>query len=335
MLALGKLLELTLAGREPSEKIQVCASGARLQWKVEGVLAVDPPAGRDRGVDLLLSAGIHGDETAPVELLERLLHDIAACRLVPALRLLLVLGNPAALRRGERYVEYDLNRLFGGRDPSASGADALRAVELELQAEQFFAQAGRRRRHYDLHAATRASLLGPFALRPPSARSLSRDQLADLQAAGLQALVLHGEPSATFSAFTSESCAAEAFAFELGQARPLGQNAAVDLGRTEAWLRALIEGCEPAAVGDPAALQLFRSARQLIKHSDAFRLYLDEAVANFTALPPGSLLAEDAEGRRWLVEEADARIVFANPRVAVGQRAGLIVVPVALAAVCA
>lgn len=334
MLALGKLLELTLTGREPSEKIQVCASGARLQWKVEGVLVIDPPAGRDSGVDLLLSAGIHGDETAPVELLERLLHDIAGCRLVPAVRLLLVLGNPAALRRGERYVEYDLNRLFGGREPSASGADALRAVELGLQVELFFSQAGRRRLHYDLHAATRASAVGPFALRPYSAQPPLRAQLARLQAAGLQALLLHGEPSATFSSFTCERFAAEAFAFELGQARPLGQNAEVDLGRTEVWLRTLIEGRDPSSAGDPTALQLFRSARQLIKHSDAFRLYLDEAVANFTELVPGSLLAEDAEGRSWRVEEPGARIVFPNPRVAAGQRAGLIVVPVALDAVC-
>lgn len=164
MLALGKLLELTLTGREPSEKIQVCASARACAggsmacwWSIRS-------AGRDGGVDLLLSAGIHGDESAAVELLERLLHDIAACRLVPAVRLLLVLGNPAALRRGVRYVEHDLDELFGGHDPSASGVDALRAVELELQAAQFFAATGRRRWHLDLRAGA----------RPSAARSVRR-----------------------------------------------------------------------------------------------------------------------------------------------------------------
>lgn len=334
MLALGKLLELTLAGREPSEKIQVCASGARLQWKAEGVLLIDPPAGRDTGLDLLLSAGIHGDETAPVELLERLLHDIASCRLQPVVRLLVVLGNPAALRRGQRYVEYDLNALFGGGEPSVSGADALRAVELEQQVELFFSPPGRRRVHYDLHAAIRASRIERFALRPRSAQPLSRGQLAGLQAAGLQALLLQSEPAATFSAFTSERFAAEAFTFELGQARPLGQGGEVELSRLEAWLRGLLEGREPAMGGDPAALPLFRIARELIKHSDAFHLHLGEDVASFTELLPGSLLAEDAEGRRWLVEEQGARIVFPSPRVASGQCAGLIVVPVAVDEVC-
>src|SRR5690606_2484963 len=141
-------------------------------------LLVEPPADRDSGVDLLLSAGIHGDETAPVELLERLLHDIAACRLQPALRLLLVLGNPAGLRRGERFVGYDLNRLFGGGDPSASGPEALRAVELELQSGLFFADPTRQRLHYDLHTAIRGSRIEQFALRPAGAQPPSREQLA-------------------------------------------------------------------------------------------------------------------------------------------------------------
>lgn len=333
MLALGKLLELTLAGREPSEKIQVCASGARLQWKAEGVLLVEPPAGGDSGVDLLLSAGIHGDETAPVELLERLLHDIASCRLQPAVRLLLVLGNPAGLRRGERFVGYDLNRLFGGGDPSVSGPEALRAVELELQAELFFASSGRRRLHYDLHTAIRGSQIEQFALRPASAQPPTREQLACLQAAGLQALLLQSGTSTTFSAFTSQRFGAEAFTLELGQARPFGQNQGIDLGRLETLLRALIEGRE-LPPGDPAALQLFSIAREIIKHSHDFRLYLDDAVENFTALEAGSLLAEDAGGRRWQVVERGARIVFPNPRVKNGLRAGLIVVPVSLADVC-
>lgn len=331
MLALGKLLELTLVGREPSEKIQLCASGARLQWKAEGVLLIEPPASADCGVDLLLSAGIHGDETAPVELLERLLHDIASCRLQPAVRLLLVFGNPAALRRGVRFVGYDLNRLFGGDDLSASGPETLRAVDLALQAELFFARPERRRLHYDLHTAIRASQIEQFALRPCSEAPPGGAALARLQAGGLQALLLQNAPAPTFSAFTARRFAAESFTLELGKARPFGHNAGLDLSRLEAMLRALIEGGEPAEGGDAERLQLFRVAREVIKHSAAFRLHLDEAVENFTVLESGSLLAEDAGERRWWVEEAGARIVFPNPRVANGLRAGLIVVPTRLA----
>ena len=58
MLALGRLLELTLAGHEPSAKIQLTPDGTRLRWLDEGALEVTPPAARDNGLDLLLSAGV-------------------------------------------------------------------------------------------------------------------------------------------------------------------------------------------------------------------------------------------------------------------------------------
>lgn len=325
MLALGRLLELTLTGREPTEKIQLGSDGTRLQWKEEGVLLVSPPAGRDNGTDLLLSAGIHGNETAPVELLERLLHGIAAGRLRPALRLLLVLGNPAALRRGERYLGHDLNRLFGVAAEMASGPEVLRAPLLEQQLEAFFATPGRRRLHLDLHTALRGSQIERFALRPLASEPPDATLLAALQAGGIQALLLQNRPAATFSAFSARRFGAEAFTLELGRARPFGHNAGLDLQALEAVLAALIEGRE-LPPGDPAQLQRFVIARELLKHSPAFRLHLDDTVENFTPLQQGSLLAED-EGWHWIVEEHAARIVFPNPKVAVGQRAGLIVVP--------
>jgi len=83
MLALGKLLELTLAGREPAQKIQLTVDGVQMRWLSEGALEVRPPQATDNGRDLLLSSGIHGNETAPIELLDRLLHGIARGEIKP------------------------------------------------------------------------------------------------------------------------------------------------------------------------------------------------------------------------------------------------------------
>lgn len=326
MLALGRLLELTLGEREPAEKIQLCHDGTRLQWKAEGVLLITPPAGRDGGSDLLLSAGIHGNETAPVELLERLLHRIARGQLRPACRLLLVLGNPLALRRGERYVQHDLNRLFGGAHEAVSALESLRAAQLEQQVLGFFADDSRSRLHLDLHTALRASRIEQFALRPCSPQPVAPGLLALLHAAGIGALLQNNRPAATFSAFTATRCAADALTLELGLARPFGNNPPAALARVQASLEALIEArALPAAEGP--SLQHFRIADELIRLSPSFRLHLADDLPNFAELEAGSLLAEDAEGRCWRVEQANARIVFPNPRVAVGQRAGLIVVP--------
>lgn len=330
MLALGRLLELTLAGREPAEKIQLTREGARLHWLSEGVLEVTPAVQQDCGLDLLLSAGIHGNETAPIELLDRLLQGVASGQLQPRARVLFLLGNPEAMRRGERFVEQDINCLFDGRHEQSSGSEALRAGELERHAANFFARAGRVRLHYDLHSARRGSRIGDFALHPyAEGRKPSRAELIRLQAAGVAAVLLPRETGTTFSAYTYARLGAEAFALELGTARPFGRNAGINLERLEKRLRELIENCE-AQGGSLDSLQLFAVSREIIKHSDAFRLHLPEDVENFTELAQGLLLAEDIAGTRWLVEEQGARIIFPNPRVGNGQRAGILIVPVTL-----
>ncbi|WP_040262268.1 succinylglutamate desuccinylase [Pseudomonas massiliensis] len=328
MLSLGKLLELTLADREPAQKIQMTTGGTCLRWLAPGALEVQPPDERDSGLDLLLSAGVHGNETAPIELLDELIHAIARGELQPRARLLFLFGNPEAIRRGERYIEQDINRLFNGRHEASSGFEAMRAFELERLAAGFFSRAGRQRLHYDLHTAIRGSEIEQFALYPwKEGRAHSRRELARLRQAGMQAVLLQNRPAITFSAYSYERLGAEAFTLELGKARPFGQNAEVDLSRLDRCLRGLIEGQGGELDGaDLQGLELFSVSREVIKASDAFALHLDADVKNFSPLPPGYLLAED-EHSRWVVEEQDARIIFPNPKVRNGLRAGILIVP--------
>ncbi|MCY1290765.1 Succinylglutamate desuccinylase [compost metagenome] len=329
MLALGKLLEMTLADHEPAAKIQLTQEGARLRWLSEGALEVTPPVELDSGLDLLLSAGIHGNETAPIELLDRLLHDIARGDLKPRARLLFLFGNPEAMRRGERYIEQDINRLFNGRHEQTSGFEALRAGELERLAANFFGKPERTRLHYDLHTAIRGSKIEQFALYPwAEGRQHSSHELARLRSAGIDAVLLQSKASITFSAYTYASLGAEAFTLELGKARPFGHNQMVNLDRLEACLRGLIDGSAPL-VESPAldGLQLFAVAREVIKRSDVFQLHLPANVENFSELPLGYLLAEDIAGTRWVVDEEGARIIFPNPKVQNGLRAAIIIVP--------
>ncbi|KJK15653.1 succinylglutamate desuccinylase [Pseudomonas sp. NPDC087612] len=328
MLALGKLLELTLAGREPAEKTQLTVEGVRMRWLGEGALEVRPPDALDNGLDLLLSAGIHGNETAPIELLDRLLHDIARGDLKPRARILFLFGNPDAIRRGERYIEQDVNRLFNGRHDQTSGPEALRACELERLAATFFSVPDRTRLHYDLHTAIRGSKIEQFALYPyKEGRQHSRRELARLSAAGMEAVLLQSKVSITFTAYTYEQLGAEAFTLELGKARPFGENGAVNVDRLETRLKQIIDGTEPEPPEALDGLKLFSVAREIIKHSEHFRLNLPADVENFSELEPGYLLAEDIADTRWIVEEQGARIIFPNPKVKNGLRAGILIVP--------
>ena len=332
MLALGKLLELTLAGREPAEKTQLTVDGVRMRWLAEGALEVRPPEAHDSGMDVLLSAGIHGNETAPIELLDRLLNAIARGDVKPRARILFLFGNPGAMRSGKRFVEEDLNRLFNGRHESSSGPEALRACELERLAETFFNKPERTRLHYDLHTAIRGSKIEQFALYPyKEGREHSRLELARLRAAGMEAVLLQNKPSIVFSAFTYDRLGAEAFTLELGKARPFGENAGVNVERLELRLKQIIEGTEPPLEdASLEGLQLFKVAREVIKHSDAFLLHLPVDVENFYELSKGYLLAQDTSKTRWIIEEEGARIIFPNPKVKNGLRAGIIIEPATL-----
>lgn len=329
MLALGKLLELTLAGREPAEKTQLTVEGVRMRWLSEGALEVRPPEARDNGMDLLLSAGIHGNETAPIELLDRLLHEIARGELKPCARILFLFGNPEAMRLGERYIEQDVNRLFNGRHELTSGSEALRACELERLATSFFSVPDRSRLHYDLHTAIRGSKIEQFALYPwKEGRQHSRQELVRLRAAGMEAVLLQNKPSIVFSSYTYDKLDAESFTLELGKARPFGQNEGVNVERLEIRLKQIIEGSEPSLADEGLdGLQLFSVAREIIKHSDSFHLHLPADVENFSELEMGYLLAEDIAQTRWIVEEEGARIIFPNPKVKNGLRAGILIVP--------
>lgn len=327
MLALGKLLDLTLAGREPAEKTQLTVDGVRMRWLAEGALEVRPPEVRDNGMDLLLSAGIHGNETAPIELLDRLLHDIARGVVKPRARILFLFGNPAAIRTGGRFVEEDLNRLFNGRHESSSGYEAMRAHELERLATTFFSVPQRTRLHYDLHTAIRGSKIEQFALYPyKEGRTHSVRELGRLRAAGMQAVLLQSKPSIVFSAFTYERLEAEAFTLELGSARPFGENQGLNVQRLEQRLKEIVEGVEPSE-DTFEGLQLFRVSREVIKHSDRFILHLPLQVENFSELSKNYLLADDPGHPSWIIEESGARIIFPNPKVKNGLRAAMIIVP--------
>jgi len=329
MLALGKLLELTLAGREPAEKTQLAADGTRLRWLAEGALEVRPPEARDNATDLLLSAGIHGNETAPIELLDELIQSIARGQLKPRARVLFLFGNPEAMRRGERYIEQDVNRLFNGRHEFSIGPEALRACELERLAASFFSVDGRQRVHYDLHTAIRGSKIEQFALYPwKDGRPHSRRELARLRAAGMSAVLLQNKPSIVFSAYTYDQLGAESFTLELGKARPFGHNQDVNLTLLRQRLALMIEGCEPDTDDSLDGLQLFSVAREIIKHSEGFMLNLAADIENFSLLDKGYVLARDPEHGAWIVEEEGARIIFPNPKVKNGLRAGMLIVPV-------
>ncbi|WP_434634710.1 succinylglutamate desuccinylase [Chromobacterium sp. CV08] len=304
--------------------------GLAARWPASGCVQIDPPG--DGADSVLLSCGVHGNETAPIEVVDAILDDIAAGRLALRCRLLVIFANPDAIRAGVRYQNYDMNRLFNGahaKQPELP--EASRAAELEALAAAFFAESAGRRLHYDLHTAIRGSAFEKFAIYPyPHQRAHNREQLAWLQQCGIEAVLLHSQPANTFSYHTSRHCEADAFTLELGKARPFGHNELSRFAGIDRALRRLLT--EPRTEIAPLReddLPLFRAKYDLLKHSEAFRLHLADDVQNFTPLADGMLIADDGD-IRYVASGGEERILFPNPTVKPGLRAGIIVEPVRL-----
>jgi len=321
---LEDFLAFTLAGHGPTdgEREGVCANGVRWQWLDEGVLQFEPAVAAHSSV--LVSAGIHGDETAPIELLSFVVRDIAAGSLKLACRLLVILGNVQAMRESCRYVDDDLNRLFSGRHAQLpESREAPRAAALEQTAARFFERATGKRWHIDMHTAIRASVFEQFALLPHTGAPLSRAMFEWLRDARISAVLLHTTKGNTYSHFTAQTCGADACTLELGKVRPFGEN---DLARFEGSdhaLRQLIAG-EHSDASLPLP-RVFTVIDQITKQSDAFELLLAKDVSNFTPFARDTVLARDGD-YRYVVRHDEERIVFPNATVKPGLRAGLLVV---------
>ncbi|WP_204356122.1 succinylglutamate desuccinylase [Burkholderia sp. JP2-270] len=325
---LDDFLAFTLAGGTPAVTDGACAGGAvRWQWLGDGLLALEPAAGDGAArASVLVSAGVHGDETAPIELLSMLVRDLASGALPLACRLLVVLGNVPAMRAGERYLDDDLNRLFSGRHAQVPASrEAPRAVQLEAAAAAFFAAApaGGVRWHIDMHTAIRASVFEQFALLPHTGTPPTRAMVEWLGDARIAAVLLHTAKGNTYSHFTAEHCGALACTLELGKVRPFGQNDLTRFAPADLAVRRLVSG----ARGDAGAVlpRVFTVIDQITKQSDALELFVAADVANFTAFARGTVLAQDGD-YRYTVTHDEERIVFPNPTVKPGLRAGLLVV---------
>ncbi|MET3631550.1 succinylglutamate desuccinylase [Burkholderia sp. 572] len=330
---LDDFLAFTLAGSAPSATEGTCAAGAvRWSWRGDGLLALEPAAAA--GVarpSVLVSAGVHGDETAPIELLSMLVRDLASGALPLACRLLVVLGNVPAMRAGERYLDDDLNRLFSGRHAQVPASrEAPRAAQLEAAAVAFFADApaGAARWHIDMHTAIRASVFEQFALLPHTGTPPTRTMFEWLGDARIAAVLLHTAKGNTYSHFTAERCGALACTLELGKVRPFGQNDLTRFAPADRAVRKLVSGVAGDAVaqGDhPPLPRVFTVIDQITKQSDALELFVAADVANFTAFARGTVLAQDGD-YRYTVTHDEERIVFPNPTVKPGLRAGLLVI---------
>ena len=310
-------------------------NGTSVQIKAPGVIAFTPSQVAPATKHIVLSSGIHGNETAPIEICDKLVHDILRDKLRVCHRVLFIFGNLPAMDIAQRFVEENMNRLFSGAHSQGEGCvntERKRAKELEQAVSEFYATAQpmETKLHYDLHTAIRASKNEKFAVYPYLHGKLhSKGQLAFLAACGVRTILLSESPTTTFSYYSSNQHGAHAFTVELGKVQPFGKN---DMSRFKEVVQSLTrllseENYAPDVTMD--SLDIYRVNQVINRHENDFTLHFADDTPNFTDYPKGTLLASETGARYYAQYDGEA-IVFPNAKVAIGQRALLTVIPTKL-----
>jgi len=289
-----------------------------------GVLLIEPE--HPNNMDIVISSGIHGNETAPIEICDMLVKAILNKTLAVNNRVLFVIGNPPAMLTGQRFVEENLNRLFCGKHKGKTHYEAKRAEKLELYLTDFFSRSVERC-HFDLHTAIRASKYKKFAIYPfQDGRNWNKKYLSFFKHSDITTILLAHQPAGTFSYFSSHHFQANGFTVELGQVKAFGDNDMQSFESIVEQLRCIISGKEMKySQFNNADFNLFQVVDEVLRYSEnEFSLNIASDLANFTQFPVGFQLTTDDNGGYRFRSDKHA-IVFPNAQVPVGQRVSLIV----------
>jgi succinylglutamate desuccinylase len=296
-----------------------------------GILRLEP--NKNSHVNLVLSVGIHGNETGPIELINELVTFILEGKVRLNIRLLVLIGNPVAANVGKRFCDVNLNRLFSGAWKNYKGFEAKRAQRLEQAVTDFYAEtegkSEQTKLHYDLHTAIRGSVYEKFVVHPfVQNNTYSEEQLGFLAASGIHAVLLSHQATTTFSYYSYAAHGAHTFTIELGKVYPFGKN---DLSRFSELKESLLLLLQTEKFAQTAIsnMSVFTVLKALVKDDESYVLNITEGVENFTQFEEGYVLAQSSKSQ-YQVEKTGDAIVFPNVQLPVGQRAGLMIRPIIL-----
>lgn len=303
-------------------------AGLKVALPAKGIMTVRAGTADAARASVLLSVGVHGDETGPIEMVAYVLEALSREPEALGVDLMLCVGNIDAISQGRRFIDADLNRMFRKERGSLAGtAEAGRADTMIDVTTAFFEGAGPRRWHLDLHTAIRPSYYPAFAIVPDLVAEAQKAELVEwMGAAAVGAIIMNPSSAGTYSYYSAEHHAAAGATLELGRVGTLGNNDLAQFAHAQAALDALLRGHPPVAAH--AQPHVFKVAQNIIKLSDGFVMNFGRETQNFTSAPFGTVIATDGD-TIYTVDHDQEMIVFPNPDVRVGLRAGMMVVRVA------
>ncbi len=309
-----------------------CSSENTVEMIDLGMLRISgrPPKTGERGLQVVLSVGLHGNETAPIEIVRDIVAQVLLGKTKVAGEVLIFFGHLEAMVMKKRQIEENLNRCFGIEENVLSrvrSQEQGRANRLKLALKNY-RNPNLPLLHLDLHTAIRDSLYPRFAVLPQkkSEQDYTHAFLRCLERMGLQAFLMSDGATTTFSHYTSALYSGLSATVELGAVREFGKNNHQDFLQARHELIRLLEtNCLPND-SLPVDVLFFDVIRTLKRKGENFKFLFSEDLPNFSKFKAETPIMED-DGRVFRIHSDDERIVFPNSKVGIGERAGLIVSP--------
>lgn len=283
----------------------------------QGALLIEPQA--DTGLcGVIISVGVHGDETVPIRLLDAWLAGAADGTISIRRPMLILLGNPDAAIAGRRFVEHNMNRLFSRESEKHTAKECQRAVILMSLVRDFV-----RRHpdglHFDMHSAIKPSDQDRFAVVPVDCEAMDLSELhAWFGHFSVDAWVQNISPAAAFSSFTARLGYRSA-TLELGQVSALDE----PIDRFLPLLAELDRLATGPAMHTDHHITYFQVVEEIIRPEGPFEVCL-EGFVNFREWSEGTLIARSGD-REWQIKQDGDALLFLNADVPPGHRVALVI----------
>ncbi len=113
-------------------------NGTQVHVHAPGIIEFIPVCYRQgAGRHVLYSCGVHGNETAPIEICDEIVEAILSKTVVINTRLMVQFANLPAMDIAERFVQENMNRLFTGAHEPQTNDERKRAQQLEFYTQTF------------------------------------------------------------------------------------------------------------------------------------------------------------------------------------------------------
>tara|TARA_R110002072_G_scaffold64203_2_gene159298 strand:- start:143264 stop:144268 length:1005 start_codon:yes stop_codon:yes gene_type:complete len=312
---------------DPDQKIEevtLLKDGTKVNHLYPGIFIINPPLESDESI--AISCGIHGNETAPIEITTTFLDDILNNKVEAKVNLLIIIGNLYSMKLQKREVYFNLNRMFSEthKQHSQNEWETKRAMTIESAFHAFFAHSNHEKWHFDLHTAIRKSKIKRFAVAPVKTEQYSTDELNVLKNFGIEAIVYMQSKATTLSYYTHSYFNSNSFTLELGKVEPFGENILSEFHKAKnAIYQVATRGIE-SLKSSTEDIKEFLVKKELIKDSQNYTLNFPDDFPNFSKFER-NFQVYTSDNSEYRTTE-DEFIAFPNQNVPIGQRTALILI---------